>query len=112
MSLETAPHYVYVIMRNNIDKNRQIAQACHAALEAGRLFKNPSERINHLIVLSVKDKAQLNKFNRKANKAGIRTEMFFEPDWNMGNTAFATEPIQGDARQLFSSLSLWRAVDE
>jgi hypothetical protein len=39
--------------------------------------------------------------------AGIRTEAFYEPSWDYGLTAFATEPLTEDKRHFFRKYRLW-----
>ena len=38
----------------------------------------------------------------------IKTVSFYEPDWNYGFTAFATEPLTIDKKQLLKRYQLWK----
>lgn len=42
-------------------------------------------------------------------RQGIQIAVFYEPDYNMGYTAAATEPIAADQRRLFKKFRLWTA---
>lgn len=84
-----------------------IVQASHAALEAGIKFGTKSNTPNSLIVIGVKNKTQLEKAYAHISSR-FKTEMFFEPSWNYGFTAFATEPIQESDRVEFKKYQLWR----
>jgi hypothetical protein len=43
----------------------------------------------------------------KIQEAGIRIEAFYEPDWDYGLTAFATEPVTQEKRSIFRKFRLW-----
>lgn len=84
--------YTYVLVREDIPLEQQLVQACHVALEAGFAFEAPS-RTSSLIVCTVPDQMMLEAARIRLARYDIRTQMFFEPDWNMGHSALATEPI-------------------
>ena len=86
-----------------------MVQACHAALEAGIKFGTNSEIPNSLIVIGVKNKDQLNKALAHISPL-FKTEQFFEPSWDYGLTAFATESISEHDRQAFKKYQLWRKI--
>lgn len=86
-----------------------MVQASHAALEAGLKFPYQAKEPSSLIVIGVKNQYQLEKARREVEEAGIRTEMFYEPDWDYGNTAFGTEAITEDQRHTFRRYNLWKA---
>jgi hypothetical protein len=100
--------YVYVFVRKDLPLTDQMVQASHAALEAGIAFGAKSKEPSSLIMLAVKDKESLIEAEEHCLHAGIDTEMFFEPDWNYGFTAFATEPITQDKRHLLKGFPLWK----
>lgn len=85
-----------------------MVQASHAALEAGIVFGSGSEEPSSLIVLGVDDQSQLNEAFESVRAKGIDCEMFFEPDWEYGNTAFGTQPIPNAKRKLLKGYSLWK----
>lgn len=86
-----------------------MAQAAHGALEAGIKFGsyNSSEPAS-IIIIGVKNQYQLEKARAKLEESGIKTEMFFEPSWDYGNTSFGTEPISEDRRHFFKGYQLWK----
>lgn len=100
--------YVYVFVRRDIPLNHQIAQACHGALEAGRKFPNASSDTNSIIVIGCKNQKELLKARDKVTGHGIKSEMFFEPDWEYGDTSFGTEPVSDSERHLFRSFQCWK----
>lgn len=90
---------------------QQVVQSNHASMECGHAFEKKGKDPASLIVLQVKNKAQLEKALAKTKAAGIRTEVFHEPDWDYGFTAFATEQISEDQRKLFKNYRLWTLRD-
>lgn len=84
--------YTYVLVRRDIAPQHQMVQACHAALEAGFAFEAPAT-VSSLIVLTVPDQETLIQAQEQLMEQDIRSEMFFEPCWEMGYSALATETI-------------------
>lgn len=84
--------YTYVIVRTDLSPAEQIVQACHAALEAGFAFTAPAET-SSLIVLAVAGKAELLEAAERLELNGIETQLFFEPDFDMGYSALATRTV-------------------
>jgi hypothetical protein len=86
-----------------------MAQAAHGALEAGIKFgsKDLSEPAS-IIIIGVKNQSQLEKAFKHLQENGIKAEMFFEPSWEYGNTAFGTEPIGEDLRHHLRRYQLWK----
>lgn len=84
--------YIYVLVREDIPLEQQLVQACHAASEAGASF-NGGIRNSSLIVCTVPDRAALLAARERLARYGIQTLMFFEPSWDMGHSALATQPI-------------------
>lgn len=99
----------YVFIRTDLPIEQQIVQACHAALEAGHTFDRLSKEPASLIMLQVPNKEKLEVAMARTIDRGIRCEPFFEPDWDYGLTAFATEAITADQRKTFSKYKLWKA---
>lgn len=60
-------------------------------------------------MIGVKNQEHLNKAIQHALNHSINVETFFEPDWDYGVTAFATQPIPVDNRHIFKKFQLWRA---
>lgn len=84
--------YTYVFVRKDISLAQQIVQSGHAALQAGFRFQEP-QAISSLIILQVKDQAELAAAFEDLSERGIQVEPFYEPDFDMGFSAFATEPL-------------------
>lgn len=105
------PHpCTYVLVREDLALEQQLVQACHAALEAGFAFDAPA-RTSSLIVCTVPDRNALQAAQQRLARYGIRTQMFFEPDWEMGHSALATEPLtQRKQRFAMSTYPLFRSV--
>jgi hypothetical protein len=102
--------YTYVLVREDIALEQQMVQACHAALEAGFAFDAPPTT-SSLIVCTVPDKEALLAARERLSRYGIRTEMFFEPDWEMGFSALATEPLSERKKRFAMSIyPLFRAA--
>jgi hypothetical protein len=85
-----------------------MVQAAHAALEAGLKLPCQVSEPSSLILIGVKDLKALYKARRYLTKEGIRTEMFFEPDWNMGHSAFGTEALIDSRRHSLRRFQLWK----
>lgn len=100
--------YVYVFVRRDIPLEHQIVQSAHAALESGLRFKTELYEPSSLIMIGVKNQSQLEKARLYVNEKGVQTEMFFEPSWDYGNTAFATEAVTDDLRHIFKRYQLWK----
>jgi len=82
--------YTYVIVRTDMPKIHQAVQAGHAAQEAAKRFgKTP--RINNLIYLQVPDKESLVAAMGNLGMNEIDFVPFYEPDYNRGLTAIATD---------------------
>lgn len=100
---------MYVFVRTDIPVQHQMAQACHGSLEAGNRFPNPSADPSSIVVIGVSDGNELDAALLRAEKAGIRTALFFEPDWDYGHTSFGTEPISKDrGNRAFRRFDLWK----
>lgn len=122
--------HVYAIVRKDIPLADQLVQVAHATMEAGASFYRPeggqrirenfggalvglarlAPEVSSLVVLQVADKFELIAAAKKLTDANIRFELFFEPDDQMGHTALATEPLSGEAREVFRPFKLWKPV--
>ncbi len=92
--------YTYVLVRTDIPLEQQLVQACHAAQQSGASFPEHAAA-SSLIVCTVPDRAALVAARERMTRYGIRSEMFFEPSWDMGFSALASEPITA-RKQRFS----------
>lgn len=114
------PHYLYVVVRQDLPLPHQITQACHAAFEQGlSCTKEPSAKESsgiHLVTLAVPDEQALQDLSAQLEDIGIPFHYFFEPDdlfkigKPVGYTALSAGPIRNPKeRKIFSRFSLWYA---
>lgn len=84
-----------------------VVQAGHAILEATKAFvlQNMEDHPS-LIVFGVKSEAKLKNLGETIRSHGIQIREFREPDIGNEMTAFATEPVCGEQRQLFAKYTL------
>lgn len=100
---------LYIFVRKDISLAQQMVQLGHAAAEAGKHFYDDAEHgIASLVALAVEDKAGLHRAERILNARGLRTVLFHEPDFGMGDSALGAEPVTQEQRKLFRQWSLWR----
>lgn len=99
------PNYIYLFVRQSISPAAQVAQVVHAALQCGRVFKTKAAE-SHVVVLGVPDIAALAAAMAHVTKFGVRVTPFVEPDLDYSLTSFATEPISGSVRDIFSQYKL------
>ena len=100
----------YVLVRRDLTPRQQLVQAVHAAAEAGRRFYRVDHGIASAIVLTVPDAAALSAARNQLTAAGISTDTFYEPDFGIGESALATEPIPQELRVHLRAWPLWRPV--
>lgn len=102
--------YTYVILRKDLPVVHQAVQAGHAAQEAAKRF-GPTEKINHLIYLEVSNKSELLEAMEYLEINQIAVNAFYEPDYNRGLTAIATEYITcADKKSLLRKFPLWTPI--
>lgn len=82
---------------------QQLVQLGHACLQQ----KAPA-KVNSLILFEVKNEDHLVQTKAYLDSRGIDSYMFFEPDYDTGYTAIATEPIEGEDRKMFAKFNLWK----
>lgn len=100
--------YVYVLVRTDLELHQQLVQSSHAAFESGLRWHSPDEEVSSLIVLEVPHKAALLRAARKLTAKGVDHHVFFEPDFDMGESALATRPLVGEERRALAGYPLWR----
>lgn len=101
--------YVYVFVRSDLSVEQQLVQAGHAALEAGIFLGDRNQQdVSSLIVLKVKNKYQLEKALAYIKNENIETVSFYESDYDVGFTAFATRPVVDTERYIFKKYNLWK----
>ena len=101
---------VYVLVRTDLSLEQQLVQSSHAVLEAGRSLYGPEHGIASVIVLAVADQAALYRAHEELLRRGVECELFFEPDFDMGHSALATQPLRDTQRRLLRKWPLWRAA--
>lgn len=84
--------YTYIFIRTDISYEQQLVQSSHAALEAGFHFDKP-DQTSSIIMIGVKNKDDLHKVAQRLHQNDIMYKMFHEPDFGIGDSAIATEPI-------------------
>lgn len=110
LALEPAKRTFYVLVRKDISQAQQMVQAVHAAAEAARQHYRPEQGIASAIVLEVADQAALHRAREQLARKGIQTELFFEPDFGIGDSALATEPLPDEQRKHLRGWPLWAAA--
>lgn len=99
-----------MFVRRDIPVEQQIVQAGHAALEAGiYLGDRDQSEPSSLVVIGVKNQFQLEKAIKDLESKDIKLIPFYEPSWDMGLSAFGTEPLTQEQRVLLKRYQLWRA---
>lgn len=94
--------YTYCFIRKDIPIHAQIIQTAHACLQS----EAPKE-VNSIVLFEVKNEDHLIKVNEYLKNRGIKTYMFFEPDFDMGYTSIATEPLSGEDREACKKFKMW-----
>lgn len=102
-----ATHTLYVLIRQDISIEQQLVQSAHAAAESGRRFYKPEHGIASLIVLAAPDRYALYAARDRLLSHDIQSELFFEPDFGMGHSALATEPLPIAMRRHLRRWPLW-----
>lgn len=112
--MSAQPHYVYVVVRQDIPLCHQITQSCHAAFERGvTLLERKVEGVSRLVTLATDGEDSLRALHTRLQEAGVPTYLFWEPDdllktgQALGHTALAAGPVQGEDRAHFGNLPLW-----
>lgn len=106
----SSKNYTYSFIRKDLPLEQQLVQLAHSALEAGRSFGNPGGGITHLILLEAQSETQLMQISLDLKGLGIKHEIFFEPDDDMGWTSLTTEPLHTkEQRKYFFKHKLYRA---
>ncbi len=96
--------YSYVFVRTDIPLADQIVQVGHACLEAGNKFG----KSGYLIVLQVRSQDRLLEALEHVEQHDIKSVLFYEPDDEMGYTAFCTQTVVGEQRKYFKKYKLWK----
>lgn len=98
-----------MFVRTDLPLPQQLVQSNHAAYEAGILFGDKSQtEPSSLIVIAIKNQAKLQKAIDHLRQLNIQLVEFIEPDWEYGLTAFATQPLTQEQRQVMRKYQLWK----
>lgn len=101
--------YTYIFVRTDISYEQQLVQAAHAALEAGFEFDKPHET-SSIIIIPAKNKDELYKIAARLETNRIQFKMFHEPDFGMGDSAIATQPLTTpEQRKVMKKFQLYKA---
>lgn len=106
MDMETP--FVYVFVREDLDLIHQLIQTAHATHEAGIRFGKVDGKISHFCIFGVKNANELVEINGFLNSKGVNFAIFHEPDFDMGYTALATEPLVGQRREIMADFKILR----
>ena len=113
--------FVYAFVREDMPSIVQAIQFGHATYACGRNV-GYGERIDeewadeaeessyspNFCVFGVKDAKELNEVAEYLRSRNFRFSMFDEPDFDLGYTAIAVQPIRGEDRKAFSIFNLLR----
>jgi hypothetical protein len=94
--------YTYCFIRKDIPLHAQIIQTAHACLQSDK-----PKSINSIVLFEVKNEEHLVKTNEYLKSHGLKTYMFYEPDYDMGYTSIATEPLSGEDREVCKRFKMW-----
>jgi hypothetical protein len=102
--------HVYVVVRSDLPFEHQAVQSVHAGIAAARDLI-PSDQVHPSLVLcTVPSEADLLALRDKCSQAQIPIRLFVETDLGEQATAFATGPVNGEARKLFKKLPLLKGA--
>jgi len=97
-------------VRCDLSPSQVCVQATHAAIETAR-FLSPTLDHPHVIIAGAENEEKLQKCLKQIEFQGIICKPFFESDLNGELTAFATELISADKKQIFRKFQLLKASD-
>lgn len=106
--MQNADRWVYLFVRQDIRLEQQLVQASHAALTLGST--TPIQGIPNLILIGVPSQMDLLTLEWRLSSHGIRFITFEEPDFNLGLTAIATEPLDAKRKKALAEYRLWRPL--
>lgn len=99
--------FMYIFVREDLPPVVKLIQAAHATYNAGRNFPlNYEIPPVHFCVFGVKDEQALQAVAWRLEKQGYKFELFFEPDFETGDTAIAVQPQVGPDREWFRNFKL------
>jgi len=96
---------MYIFIREDLSGPQRIVQAAHAAHEAGQEF-GKHDGSTHIVLIGMPTQDKLLKTAEHLEMHEIDFKMFYEPDYDTGYTAIATQPLFGDQRKPLKRFSL------
>lgn len=107
--------FMYIFIREDLPKIHKVIQAAHVTYMAGtdaflgRDFENASFKNDvHFCIFGVKDKDELYTVAWKLQENNLEFVMFYEKDFDIGDSAIAVKPIVGSSRSSFNEYKLLR----
>lgn len=100
--------FVYIFVRKDLPSVVKLIQVAHATYKLGwKLGECDFGDIeHHFCVFEVKNMEELLDVKAYVFKKDLECEMFFEPDFDLGYTALAVEPLCDYKRDLFKGFKL------
>lgn len=99
--------YVYVFIRTDIPAEQQVVQSCHAVFHMAELYI-PDRQTPNIIVIGVPHLTALNRVKTKLQANQIPHYAWTEPDFDMGETAIATVPLDSEQREVLKNYRVLR----
>lgn len=94
-------------MREDLSHSQRAVQSVHAAIEAAKAFDLDSLPDHpYVVILAAKNEQRLHRVRKYLVENDVRHAHFYESDIGNELTAVATEPVQGERRELFSKYQL------
>ena len=100
------------MVRKDLSGPQIAVQATHAAIEIAR-NSHISPNLDHpsVVLCGADNESKLRKCLANIQSLGVICKPFFEADFDGEMTAFATEPVFGEARRPFRKLQLIKPSD-
>jgi hypothetical protein len=102
----------YLMVRQDMPLQAQMAQCAHAAQEAAFCLGAPSGRPPiHVVILSCPDESALLAAAERLASKGLAPGLFFEPDWPRGHSALWLAPQRRTSalKSAMARYPLWSA---
>ena len=100
--------FMYIFVREDLQPVGKLIQVAHTTHNAGVRFGmlDPDQPPLHFCVFGVKNEQALQAVAWRLNQQGYEFELFFEPDFETGDTAIAVQPQFGTDRDWFRNFKL------
>lgn len=97
-----------MFVRQDIPIEHQIVQSCHAALTMGSQVI--VDGIPNIVLIGVPSLKSLERVQAKLDSHGIEYRAWTEPDFNLGFTSIATEPLTKEQKTPLANYRLWKST--